>query len=93
MTVHLHPDQMVIIQDDNGNDLYLDTVINFEADWGQQLEDIPEPWTGLHYVQGQWKRYYNQFTNETTVEAWAQGDQIASDIDAIVAAKVARESA
>jgi hypothetical protein len=93
MEVQIHPDQQVVIRDDNRNVIYLDTVANFELDYAQQLEDVPTPWMGVLYKQGLWKRFYNQFTNETTTEAWVQGDDIITNKDAIIAAKAARESA
>jgi hypothetical protein len=89
--INIHPDNKIIITDNSENLLYEDSISNFEADSGLTLESIPNGMTGRLYSQNEFDRKYNGFTNETSLEAWSQGDSIIANINSIVSAKVSRE--
>lgn len=88
LSLHLHPDNLVIIRDD-AQVLYIDTLANFELDFGAAIEQVPG-WSEHLYVPGVMNRLGNGFTQETTMDAWTQGDQVLAAINSIIEAKELR---
>lgn len=90
MKVNIHPDKVVSISDGN-TILYLDTIDNFETDYGSKLDPVQKNnMVGRLYEQGNFDRYYNEFTNVTFKVAWPQGDDIIARVGDIVSAKSVR---
>lgn len=88
MSLHVHPDNLVIIRDD-AQVLYIDTLANFELDFGSAIEQVPG-WPEHFYIPGVMNRLGNGFTQETTIDAWIQGNAILAASSSIIAAKEAR---
>lgn len=89
--VHVHPDQKVIIRID-GTVEYVDTIENFEADYGQSLDKPTGQWNQCLYIQGEYCRCGDGFTDETDMGPWEIGDDILENKEAIKAAKELREA-
>lgn len=90
--VHVHPDQKVIIRIDGAVE-YVDTIENFEADYGQSLDKPTGQWNECHYIQGEYCRHADGFTDEAHTDPWEMGDDILDKKEAIKLSKEAREEA
>lgn len=86
-----HPDGWIFIRTETGT--YVDTIENFENDYGQSYSGLPDGFIGRYYEPG-----VNHYitTGSTAVPQplqWSEGDQYIAAYDSLMAAKMAREAA
>jgi hypothetical protein len=86
-----HPDGWIIIRTNAG--VYMDTIANFQTDFGSSYPELPDGYIGRYYEPGV-SHYLH--TSDTAVPQdliWMEGDAYIAAYDALAAAKAVREAA
>lgn len=85
-----HPDGLIFVRTVQG--VYMDTIANFELDFGESYPGLPEGFIGRYYEQG--KEHYITTGNTAVPQPlqWADGDRYIAAYDALMAAKADREA-
>ncbi len=86
-----HPDGWILIRTEVGT--YMDTIANFELDYGQPYSELPDGYIGRYYEPG--KSHYLSTGDTATPQdlSWLDGNAYIAAYEQLVAAKAARESA
>jgi hypothetical protein len=87
-----HPDGFIIIRK-LAEEIYIDTIANFEADYGQSYPGLPDGYIGRYYEPG-----VNHYLHTSDIAVpqdltWAEGDRYIEAYDSLIAAKTARKAA
>lgn len=85
-----HPDGWIFIRTETGT--YVDTIENFENDYGQSYSGLPDGFIGRYYEPG--VNHYVH-TNDTAVPQtlnWLEGNVYIEAYEQLIAAKADRES-
>jgi hypothetical protein len=86
-----HPDGLIIIRK-SAEEIYIDTIANFEADFGSAYSGLPDGYIGRYYEPG----VTHQFTtgNAATPENlnWPEGDSYIAACDKLIEAKAIRKT-
>jgi hypothetical protein len=87
-----HPDGWIIIRRSE-EEVYIETIANFEADYGISYLGLPDNYIGRYYEPGV-SHYLH--TSDTAVPQdliWMEGDAYIAAYDTLVTAKAVREAA
>jgi hypothetical protein len=86
-----HPDGYIFVRTSCG--VYMDTIVDFQADYGQTYAGLPEEYIGRYYEPGV---DHCLHTNDSATPQdlnWPEGNAYIAAYDLIIAAKAAREAA
>lgn len=84
-----HPDGLVFIRTDQG--IYMDTVANFEIDFGESYPGLPDGFIGRYYEPDVNHYVHADDTAVSQGLNWLEGNAYISAYDTLVAAKADRE--
>ncbi len=84
-----HPDGYIFVRTSSG--VYMDTIVNFQIDYGQAYAGLPEGYIGQYYEPGV-DHYLHTVDSATPQELnWLEGNAYLAAYDTLMTAKATRD--